>query len=77
MICIPKLALEIRDISLLALLLSPRLDDMYLCTGFSMNSYAEDTSEYIVGKYNISDSVERKSQDEKNISSLRMWLACS
>ncbi len=28
MICIPKLALEIRDISLLALLLSPRLDDI-------------------------------------------------
>jgi hypothetical protein len=27
MICIPKLALEIRDILLLALLLSPRLDD--------------------------------------------------
>jgi hypothetical protein len=27
MICIPKLALEIQDISLLALLLSPRLDD--------------------------------------------------
>ncbi len=28
MICIPKLALEMRDISLLALLLSPRLDDI-------------------------------------------------
>ncbi len=28
MICIPKLALEIQDISLLALLLSPRLDDI-------------------------------------------------
>jgi hypothetical protein len=28
----------------------------YLCTGFSLNSYAEDTtSGYIVGTYNISD----------------------
>ncbi len=27
----------------------------YLCTGFSLNFYAEDTSGYIVGTYNISD----------------------
>jgi hypothetical protein len=27
----------------------------YLCTGFSLNSYAEDTSGYIVGTYDISD----------------------
>ncbi len=38
---------------------------MYLCTGFSLNSYAEDTSGYIVGTYNISDRVERQSRDEK------------
>ncbi len=42
---------------------------MYLCTGFSLNSYAEDTSGYIVGTYNISDWVEHKSRDEKNTSS--------
>ncbi len=28
---------------------------MYLCTGFSQNTYAEDTSGYIVGTYIISD----------------------
>ena len=38
---------------------------MYLCTGFSLNSYSEDTSGYIVGTYNISDRVERQSRDEK------------
>jgi hypothetical protein len=43
MICIPKLALEIRDISLLALLLLPRLDDMrfFFNTNFlQRNSWA-------------------------------------
>ncbi len=52
-----------------------------LCTGFSLkilNSYAKDTSGYITGtSYNISDWVERKSRDEKNTSSQKMWLACS
>ncbi len=33
--------------------------------GFSLNSYAKDTSGYIVGTYNISDWVERQSRDEK------------
>jgi hypothetical protein len=38
---------------------------MYVCTGFSLNSYAEDTSGYIVGTYNISNLVKRKSRDKK------------
>jgi hypothetical protein len=29
--------------------------DRYLCTGFSLNSYAKDTSGYIVGTLDISD----------------------
>ncbi len=28
---------------------------MYLCTGFSQNTYAKDTSGYIVGTYIMSD----------------------
>ncbi len=33
----------------------PSIDSTYLCTGFSLNFYAKDTSGYIVGTYNISD----------------------
>jgi hypothetical protein len=40
---------------------------MYLCKGFSQNTYAEDTSEYIVGTCIISDWVERQSWDKKRI----------
>jgi hypothetical protein len=50
---------------------------MYLWTGFSTKTYAEDTSGYIVGTYITSDQGERKSQDKKNTSSHRGcgWLA--
>ncbi len=49
----------------------------YLCTGLSLNTYAEDASGHIVGTYIISDWVEHQSWDKKNTSSLRTWLACS
>ncbi len=60
MICILKLALEIRDISLLALLLSPRLDDIspadslmcknfdsYLVLGVTFCQATEHACEYL------------------------------
>ena len=41
MICIPKLALEIQDLSLPATVLSPRLDNTYIYRFWPTRSYVE------------------------------------
>ncbi len=43
---------------------------MYLWTGFSSKTYAEDTIGYIVGTYITSDLGERKSRDENVVGML-------